>query len=210
MRSMDPNGQAAISRWNEGICHDCSVLGGIITLQTADGADAMDHDVYIHHILTFDTDKETEPFVARCPTTTGGSSSGGGLSGLLGGLSASLSFTPFLGVGEDNKNTYKLYTPGQGPPTSGYHIGEDDTFLVQSDLVNYGAGPIDVFITLDMEWVDGHIGKDAYSTLLQVQGCSQTPIKTDPNGPANTTSDRFPILSDGTIVSARESPSLHT
>ena len=203
---MDPNGESFLSKWNEGICHNCTVLGGIVTLQLADGRDAIEENVYIHHLLTFDTDKKTDSFVSMCPTEDGKPAEGG-LGGILGGLTGSLPVTPFIGVGEDNKNMYKLYTTEDRSFDSGYHIGAEDDFIAQSDIVNYSQEPKEVFITLDMETVDGIQGIDAYSTLLRVRGCGDTEIVTDPNGPANTTSQKYPILSDGNIISASKSPS---
>lgn len=197
---MDPNGEGRMATWKEGICHDCTVLGGVIGLQTENGTSALDSGVYIHHILSFDTTKKTDAFASRCATEDGEPSSG--LTGLIDKLSGIIG-TMFVGVGEDNGNEFKIFSNEESGIESGFHIGPDDKFVSNLDLVNYGKDPIDVYVTLDIEFVDGQEGADAYSTLLDISGCSlDKPIQTDPNGPANTTSDKFPILSDGTIISA--------
>ncbi|PGH08669.1 hypothetical protein AJ79_05951 [Helicocarpus griseus UAMH5409] len=197
--SMDPNGEGYLSKWKEGICHDCTVLGGVIGLQMENGTNALDNGVYIHHILSFDRTKKTDSFVSRCPTEDGKPSGGlGGIIDKIGGLMG----TMFVGVGEDNGNDFKIYSNDASGIKSGFHIGPDDEFFANIDLVNYNPQPLDVFVTMDIEFVDGKEGFDAYGTLLDVGGCSMTPINTDPNGPVNTTSEKFPILADGAIVSA--------
>lgn len=189
-----------MSTWKDGFCHDCTVLGGVIGLELENGTDALDSGVYIHHILSFDTTKKTDAFASRCATQDGEPSIG--LSGIIDDLSGLIG-TMFVGVGEDNGNEMKIFSNEASRIESGFHIGPDDKLVSNLDLVNYGTDPIEVYVTLDIEFVDGQEGADAYSTLLDISGCSlDSPIQTDPNGPANTTSDRFPILSDGAIVSA--------
>jgi hypothetical protein len=46
-------------------------------------------------------------------------------------------------------------------------------------------------------------GEDATPNLLSVTGCRMAAPKTDPNGPAVTQSKKFPVLVDGTIISAK-------
>lgn len=197
---MDPNGEGRLSTWKEGFCHGCTVLGGVIGLEVENGTNALDSGVYIHHILSFDTTKKTETFASRCATEDGEPSTG--LGGLIDDLSGLIG-TMFIGVGEDNGNEMKIFSNEASEIESGFHIGPDDELTANIDLVNYGKAPIDVYVTLDIEFIDGQEGEDAYSTLLDIAGCSlDNPIETDPNGPVNTTSDKFPILSDGTIVSA--------
>ena len=202
MPSLDRKGQSFMSSWNDGICKSCTVLGGTIGLQMADGSDALKNNVYVHHILSFDTSKRTSSFIAQCPTADGKASPG--TASRLGAAMAGIGGTSFLGVGEDNGNGYKLYTSEDGSFDSGFHIGANDRFSANVDLVNYNEGPVDVYVTMEMEYVPGNVGLDSYGALLNVQGCNMG-SKLNMNG--TTTSQRFPVLSDGAIVSARKYPS---
>jgi hypothetical protein len=48
-----------------------------------------------------------------------------------------------------------------------------------------------------------HSGKDAAPNLLSVTGCKIAAPKTNQSGVSTTISKKFPILVDGTIISAK-------
>jgi stress up-regulated protein Nod 19 len=93
-----------------------------------------------------------------------------------------------------------LFTSKDGSIESGFHIDEKTKFILQYDLVNYNVETKKVYVTLDMEYVEGQIGMEATSDLLSVTGCKIAEPKTDPNGAITTESKSFPVLVDGTIV----------
>jgi len=57
-----------------------------------------------------------------------------------------------------------------------------------------------IYITIDFEWVEGHVGADSVPNLLSVTGCKLLEPKISTAGPAETASQVFPVLVDGTII----------
>jgi hypothetical protein len=175
------------------LCTNCTVLSGRTGLEFEDGSPADPaHGVYIHHILSFDISRTGVLTALPCDFDT-----------------FNLTETPinpitpgaqFLGQGEDNGDAAVLFTTRDGSYESGFQIGKNDKFLLQSDLVHYNEEDKKIFVTFDFEYVEGHVGVDAAPNLLSVVGCKLLEPKIDAAGPAVTNSKNFPILVDGTII----------
>ncbi|KAF1812280.1 hypothetical protein P152DRAFT_449551 [Eremomyces bilateralis CBS 781.70] len=140
--------------------------------------------------------------------TTPASSSAGAASGghshshrrrQIGGLGISA----FLMVGEDNGNAPVYYTDPDGKLESGYYLPADAEITVQSDLVNYKDEPLEVYLSMDLEYMPGKFGPDTKTKLMNIQGCTGREIKLDTAGESRTTSDKFAILEDGYIINGK-------
>jgi hypothetical protein len=193
--SLDPNGQSFVSIVDaNSFCSNCTVLSGQTGLEFEDGTPADPaHGVYIHHILSADISREGRLTVLPCdfekfnyaenpisPVTPGAG---------------------FVGQGEDNGDSAIMFTSRDGKFDSGFQIGAKDKFIVQSDLVNYNNKSVDVYLTFDLEYVDGQVGMEAAPNLLSVTGCKLAEPKVSKEGPAETKSQSFPVLVDGTLIS---------
>lgn len=175
------NGRSA----KEGFCQGCTVLKGRVGLLNVDGSKiSPENDVYIHHILTFDTSKPANNFVDGC---------GAGLSGIIG--------AKFIGSGEDNNNVDVWYTNREGETKSGFHIGANDNFGMNMDVVSYAPANKQIYLTLELEYLKGIHGLDATQTLLSV-ACNRQ-IKIASAGATNTTSGEYKFTQDGTILVAK-------
>ncbi|KAF1811598.1 hypothetical protein P152DRAFT_483041 [Eremomyces bilateralis CBS 781.70] len=199
--SMDPNGQSFMSSVT-GVAGPAAVLAGKVGLMYEDGCEAnIETGIYTHHILTRATGKKDVPFVGRCPTEDGKpANSSSGLSSLLAGLNIG---SGFIGAGEDNGNEPNMYTNSDGTYPSAFNIAAGEKFSAQLDLVNYKETTQKLYITFDIEYLEGSAENDATSALLSVTGCGADPIATSKDGPASTKSKKWGILSDGYIVSAK-------
>jgi hypothetical protein len=134
--------------------------------------------------------KKQKAFVESC--------SEGGLSS----LGASIG-SKFVGTGDDQANIPVWYTTRDGKHGGGFFIGPKDTFMMNADLVNYNAEEKEVFITMELEYLNGQIGSDTRDTLLSVTGCGNPTINIDPTGPTNTTSGKYTFVEDGKIIFAK-------
>ena len=173
----------------EGFCKNCTVLKGHVGIENMDGTPADPKTgVYIHHILTFDTSKKSKNFVSGCQ---------GGLAGAVGMMGSK-----FIGSGEDNNNVAVWYTARDGSSPSGFHVGANDNFMANVDLVNYAAEK-KVYLTMELEYMKGKTGMDATETLLSVTGCGVASIKLSQTGPTNTTSGKYTFTQDGEILGAK-------
>jgi hypothetical protein len=115
----------------------------------------------------------------------------------------------FVVHGEDGAAGTILFTSKDGRYNSGFFVGQNDNFMHQIDLVNYKPETRNVYVTYDVEYLDGHVGADASAGLLSVTGCqnmqgkSKEPRKTinlSKTGVAVTKSPEFTMLSDGQII----------
>jgi hypothetical protein len=142
--------------------------------------------VYVHHILSVDLSKQGSMPISICDYANP--------------VVNETSVVPmmpaygFIGQGEDNGDTAIFFTTYDGSYPSGFHIGSDDKFLLQTDLVNYNNESRTVYVTFDLEYVDGHVGADAVTNLLSVTGCKVAEPKLNKTGPAVTNSQKFPVL----------------
>jgi hypothetical protein len=170
----------------DAICKDCTVLRGHIGLADKEGKKIVptkNEGVYIHHILTYDTTKRTQPFVNDCM---------GGLTGLLG--------AKFVGSGEDNNNVPVYYTDKDGSHSGGFHVGRTDSFSMNADLVNLNTASTQIYLTLDIEYLPGIVGTDSRETLLSVESCGGSWIRTSTTGATNSTSGKYTFKENGSIV----------
>ena len=111
--------------------------------------------------------------------------------------------TGFVGVGEDNGDSHYLYVTSNGKSNTGYHIGREDKFLANVQLVNYNPQPKRVYVTYDLEWVPGTVGQNTKGILISISQCAGRSIKLSQTGPTNTTSGKFTFTESGNIISAR-------
>lgn len=139
----------------DGLCRNCTVLKGHVGLANVDGTPVSpNNDVYIHHILTFDTTKKQKSFLSGCASGAAG----------LGGAK-------FIGSGEDNNNVAVWYTARDGKSNNGFHIGSSDSFMMNIDLVSYHANTKQIYLTMDMEYLPGLQGADARYVFRPWMGC---------------------------------------
>lgn len=187
--SQDSGQQNWMLSIRDGFCKNCTVLKGHVGIEELDGTVADPKTgVYIHHILTFDVTKKSKSFVTGCS---------GGLAGAV-----SMMGSKFIGSGEDNNNVAVWYTARDGSSPSGFHIGPNDSFMANVDLVNYSAQK-QVYLTMELEYLKGNTGSDATETLLSVTGCGVPSIKISSTGPTNTTSGKYTFTQNGEILGAK-------
>jgi len=170
-------------------CRDCTVLKGHIGLADANGTQIIpkkDTGVYIHHILTFDGTKKGGSFISSCT---------GGLAAVTG--------AKFIGSGEDNNNIPVWYTTKDKTHDGGFHIGPSDTFWMNADLVSLNTGSTQVYMTLELEYLQGKVGSDSQETLLTVETCGGQRLKTSNTGPTISTSGKYTFKENGKLVLAK-------
>jgi hypothetical protein len=196
---MDEHGQGFFDLISKGICEeDCTVIAGKTGLVFEDGSEAGPAEgIQVHHILTSDLSKYQNQAVALCASKSNIPSPK-----FNGTRFAKLTGAGFIGQGEDNGEI--IFTTQDGSYPAGFFLGARDRFILLGDYVNFNAVSKDVYVTLDLEYVDGWVGKDAVSALLSVTSCQSEDVKmgTATSGPAETTSNHFEIFVDGYIVTA--------
>ncbi|KAF2430764.1 hypothetical protein EJ08DRAFT_696976 [Tothia fuscella] len=193
--SLDPNGQAGFHIIKDGICKNCTVLSGLTGLEYEDGTPAdPSNGIYKHHILSYDITKPGILPVSLCDSADPSKSANPGLPFDMG--------AGFIGGSEDTGEPL-MFTSQDGKYLSGFLVGNDDKYLLATDLVNYNNATRNVFVTMDIEWVEGHVGQDAVPNLMSVTGCKLAEPKISKDGPAITESQKFPILVDGSIIAMK-------
>lgn len=95
----------------------------------------------------------------------------------------------FVGGSEDTGEPL-MFTSQDGSYQSGFLVGPNDRFALATDLVNYNNVSKTVFVTMDLEFVDGHVGAEAVPNLISVTGCKLAEPKLSKEGPAGE-SDRY-------------------
>jgi hypothetical protein len=194
---MDKHGQSLRGVAERGFCNNCTILYGLTGVQFTDGSEAT--NVYVHHLLSLDISKKESRIIDRCP----GGLTGGGLQSVRSVMGAG-----FIGQGDDNGNSPIYFTPTNGKYESGFRMGDNDRIMISADLVNYNEEAKDVYLTFDLEYLEGLHGNDASSELLSVGGCKLlSGPKVSKDGPITTKSPAFTILENGAIVSASKDPS---
>jgi hypothetical protein len=175
------------------LCTDCTVLSTRMGLEFEDGSLASpEKGVYVHHLYAFDVSKAGVVTSLPCDFETVNKTGPP--------FDPMIPISPFAVQGEDNGDAAILYTTTDGKFDSGFYIGANDKFLINSDLVNYNAEAKQVYLTIDFEYVPGKAGLDAFPNLLSVVGCKFSEPKISTAGPAETMSRKFPILVDGSIL----------
>jgi len=191
------SGQNFFVQLTKGICSqtatgDCTVWGGNISIEYADGRKAgPSTGIYNHHLLTSDTSKKTSNFLSACDNPS------------RVGMSVSAPFgTGFVGLGEDSGNGPILYTARDGSSDAGYWVAPGDRFLANVDLVNYSKEQQTVYIIYDLEFAPKKPVANTKGMLVSISQCGKM-IKLSESGPTNTTSGKFSFLENGSILAAR-------
>jgi hypothetical protein len=178
----------------DSLCTNCTILAGQPGLEFEDGTPADPaHGVYIHHILSVDISRVGRMPVLPCDAETYDLSRNP--------INPVVPVAGFVGQGEDNGDSAIMFTSRDGSFNSGFHVDPKTQILVQSDFLNYNNHSVPVYITLDLEYVDGQHGLDAISALVSVKGCKLEGPDISHDGPAETMSQQFPVLSNGTLIS---------
>jgi len=182
--SMDPKGQGGMTTLSGGLPKQATILAAHWALKYQNGEEATPkNDVYIHHFVSFDTEKKTtSPFQDAC---------GKGLGGLGGAT--------FADRGEDSGVTDTVFTSADGKFNSGFHFGTAPKLRVQYDLVNYSNQNKNLYMELTLEYVPGVQGLEAGATLKSVGGCGLGKINL--NGATN--SGTITVKQPSVIVWAR-------
>jgi hypothetical protein len=194
---LDPKGQSFVGLIDAAsLCANCTVLAGQTGLEFEDGSPADPaHGVYIHHILSADISREGRLTVLPCDFASFNYSETP--------INPVMPGAAFIGQGEDNGDSAIMFTSRDGKYDSGFQVGTKDKFTFWADLVNYNEKAVDIYLTFDIEYVEGHTGVEAAPNLLSVTGCKLAEPKISKEGPAETVSQVFPILVDGTLVSMK-------
>jgi hypothetical protein len=165
-------------------------MGG---LELEDGSQADPaHGVFIHHISVADISRSGPWTVLPCDYPRWNFTEQP--------ISATIPFVTFTGFGEDQRNAPILYTSRDGTFNSGFHLLSKSVLLLQMELVNYSDDAKGLYTTIEYEYVDGIHGQAVVPNLIPVTGCKLTSPNINMTGPAETVSEEFAVLVDGTIV----------
>ena len=191
---MDPNGQVLMKRLS-GFCSDCNVVHGSAFIANADGSRVDVKDgAYLHHLLVLSTQKRVGSYY-NCSRSDSADSATPGFPSSY-----------FLGSGVDQSEYY--FTTPDGKYNSGYYIGKNEQFLMQTEIVNYSPKPQKWYIAADVEYTAGRPegAEDVSVTDFNVVSCSGflEAGYHPPNGEAKfaKTSPKFIMSRDGTILHA--------
>jgi hypothetical protein len=141
----------------QGFCSDCTVLAAKADLHFLNGTRVtISHGIYDHHVVVLDTSKMLLPWYL-CD----------GQSGYGRVFNSGFMIT---GVAEI-KN---LFTTPDGKFKSGYYIPQNAAFMMNAELINYRKENQEVYVTTDIEYLDGKQPDylDASMSLLSVTGCA--------------------------------------
>lgn len=137
---MDPNGQVVLSRLS-GFCTDCSVVHGAAYIAHEDGSRVDVKDgAYLHHLLILNPTKKVDSYYS---CSKNGSEP----------VKQAMPSSYFLGSGVDESEYF--FTSPDGKYNSAYYVGTKDTFMMQSEVVNYSPEPKKWYIAADYEYVPG-------------------------------------------------------
>jgi hypothetical protein len=165
--SLDPHGQAKWQRLSNAPCNNCTMLGGRSYITLDDGSSAgPEQGIFIHHIFSFDMSKPQRNPIAYCDVAEPKKDIGA-MNKLI---SPTWPFAVFLTRGEDNGAYDEYYTTKDGQYESGYHMGEKDLLVVQTDLVNFNDKAVNAYLTFEVEYLDGKVGHDAVNSVVSVTG----------------------------------------
>jgi hypothetical protein len=125
----------------------------------------------------------------------------------------SVPFAEFVTRGEDSGYGDTVFTSPDGKYNSGFHLTRP-RLVIQYDIVNYNPTAKDVYLDVEIEYVDGLQGKNAGQILKGVDSKfiirrvqQELMIIATPrlsiSGPAETNSTKFQVTADSTIIWAR-------
>ena len=200
MNSMDPAGQGFAELITEGICSNCTVLTGRVRVQFEDGSDATPKQgVYIHHVATYHINKPVNLPVTKCGE---------------GQRPQALPLgSEFMNQGDDAMGSgWVLFTSADGKDNSGFFIKDKTSVFANLDLVNLEKKSKQIYLSFELEYVEGLVGSDSGSILMSVTGCDKAlgtgldlgHINLDPSGVAVTNSPKWTISKNSRIVATRE------
>jgi hypothetical protein len=132
------------------------VLRGKTAFVFEDGSEAgPTQGIYVHHVVNKDISKPPNLPISKCAPDQQARNNP------LRNIGSE-----FLAQGDDGLGTSIYFTSNDGSYNSGFFIGANDKIMNQIDLVNYNDGSKNIYITFDVEYVDGHAGSDAAATLM--------------------------------------------
>ena len=82
----------------------------------------------------------------------------------------------FTNRGEDSGDTDTVFTTQDGTYNSGFHF-KNPQIAIQYNIVNYNKEKKNIFLDLEIEYVDGLQGKDAGHVMKSVAGMIQTTLR---------------------------------
>jgi hypothetical protein len=172
-----------------GLCTNCMVLAAKADIYFLNGTRAtISHGIYNHHLLVLDQNKHILPWYL-CPgqTDLGASKSGG-----------------FMITGVAEATNY--YSAPNSTVKAGYWLGSgQNKFLLNAELVNYRTESVPVYVSTEIEYVDGWPKgyMDATMSLLSVTGCKGPSFEvTHDLTRYNITGPKTTIPKDGYIVAS--------
>jgi hypothetical protein len=99
-----------------------------------------------------------------------------------GGVLGGVPFAEFVNRGEDSGDGDTVFTSPDGKYDSGFHLTRP-RLVIQYDIVNYNPTAKDIYIDVEVEYVDGLQGKNAGQILKGVNGkCSLGRFQHDSQG----------------------------
>jgi hypothetical protein len=104
--------------------------------------------IYIHHFISSNRGTSVESPISGC----------------LGAFSTG----EFIDAGQDSGETDTIFSSQDGEYNSGYHMDKPNLH-VSYDLVSMVKKPIDLAISIEIEWVEGKVGKTAGHALKSVR-----------------------------------------
>lgn len=197
--SLDPKGQAFLEILSEGLCYDCYVLTGRVSIKLENGKEAGPTDgIYLHHVVTSDMTKNQDLPVNKCATA---------------GKNMPPLGAEFLAQGDDNLGSANKFTSLDGTANTGFYLSKDAKVMSNIDIVHYNEQNRTVYLGVELEYVPAQAGmRDAAAVLMSVTGCpaerleygskNGISIKLNPDGPAVTDGYKYPVLKDTTIVAS--------
>lgn len=195
-----------MKRLNSGLCRNCTILAIKPRIVDASfNSIGARQGVYVHHIQGRDLSKPANPPSYQCAIDATGKMT------RPSSLDGTLFDDPVMGADlftwtNDLGETQVDLTPPDSKFAGGYHVGPKDEYLIQLDAVNYLNETRILYMSLEIEYLEGLVGDDVSQVLLSVQGCEYGgetgTIKLSEKGVAETKSLRFPVRFDGKIVSA--------
>lgn len=163
----------------------------------------MNRDVYIHHILTNQNNKNTPYFISGCTNGKTLASVSGLNKIFLRMLGAG--GAKFIGTGDDQRDLYTWYTPSKVKMDTGYYVAPGYNFTMQTVLVNQDKVAHDIWLTMEIEYIKGKAKADTRDLLISSGPCGgkQMSIKANNQGATVTSSGNYIYLEDGHIVYAK-------
>jgi hypothetical protein len=167
--TMDPNGMNVVSTYQASeICTDCTLLAAKTDLVYDDSKRAdVSTGVYLHHLTSLNlADKPVAAWLNLCPkshTTFNGVDYFASIPETVVG--------PLQPIAMATVDEYtQWFTTPDGKFPSGHYLGTKDRFFLQAEAINYLKTPQNIYIEMDLEYVQGKAGKHATFSPISVTG----------------------------------------